>query len=61
MKLQKSDHLLRAALHVLNIIPRRAVRGLADEFGYTDTYQLAAAVDNYFKEKAAENDSGITV
>ena len=51
MKLEKSDQLLRATLHVLNMIPRRKVRGLADQFEYRDTYQLASAIDDYFKEK----------
>jgi hypothetical protein len=61
MKLEKSDQLLKAALHVLNMIPRRTVRGLAEQFECRDTYQLASAIDDYFKEKAAANDSGITV
>jgi hypothetical protein len=54
MKLEKSDQLLRAALHVLNMIPRRTVRGLADQFEYRDTYQLASAIDDYFRKKGGE-------
>ncbi len=54
MKSEQSDHLLKASLYVLNMIPRRTLRGLAYEFQYTDTYELASAIDQYFKEKSAE-------